>query len=76
MLAEPTCKPFGPAPLTGRVLEELKLHYPPNSLLNAKEGDQITVHLAFSEGHGAAGMQEGVGSATGVSPKGEAPLHS
>ena len=29
---------------------ELKLHFPPTSLQNVKEGDTITVSLAFHEG--------------------------
>jgi hypothetical protein len=48
---------------------ELKLHYPPHSLAGLKEGDPITVHLGFSEGHGAAEMEMGVGTTTGTLPQ-------
>lgn len=47
----------------------LDVHFPPQSIANLKKGDTITVHLGFSEGAGAAGMQKGVGSATGMEEK-------
>jgi hypothetical protein len=35
---------------------ELKLHFPPQSLQNVKEGDTLTVSLAFHEGAAMKGM--------------------
>jgi hypothetical protein len=49
----------------------LDVHFPPQSIANLKKGDEITVHLGYSEGAGAAGMQKGVGSATGMGEKTE-----
>jgi hypothetical protein len=49
----------------------LDVHFPPQSIANLKKGDNITVHLGFSEGTGAAGMEKGVGSATGMGEKTE-----
>jgi hypothetical protein len=42
-------------PQTGKLsletgVGELELHFPPQSLKDVKEGDQLTVHLSFSKG--------------------------
>jgi len=49
----------------------LDVHFPPQSIASLKKGDNITVHLGFSEGAGSAGMEKGVGSATGMEEKTE-----
>ena len=37
---------------------ELELHFPPQSLKDVKEGDELTVHLGFSKGAAASGTQQ------------------
>ena len=39
---------------------ELKLHFPPPSLQNVKEGDTVTVSLALQEGAAAGASKRGV----------------
>jgi hypothetical protein len=43
--------------LTLKTMEgDLKLHFPPATVQQLKEGDTITVHLSYTQGSGAHGM--------------------
>ncbi len=35
---------------------DLKLHFPPSSIKNLKEGDMISVYMGYSQGGGMKGM--------------------
>ena len=54
---------------------QLKLHFPPSSLQRVKEGDQITVQLAFEEGVGRQGIS-GSSGGSGMGNSSEAPAGS